>query len=646
MHNNSSTSSGEERQVYDDTASCIAVSSQREDGHEHDIQLSSTAASTQWFSSMRSRSVCVLAVALVALVLSFHVSSKTDSRPSALSSVILFLSPKIARDLELAKRSSESNEGVRRRIDDEVRNSEEWGKRKLRDMVARLFRAITAMDEKVSRQHDSLKQELDTVRAQGYTKKEVQNLIQSTQKEVEGRIMDASKELNTVISGENNIRNIINGQESLDDKQHSHVLTEVERMEAKEKLLGEEMAGIKDRERKWMIKKSDGAAELSATEGSAASKEMLLILTGLGVQEKLDGWCNTESKCEIKTEKDVKLLARFAAGSDDSTFKWRCYAPSSLTPDLGSYSKGKDYCTKDKELQAQMEQALKAVSARDVQEQNLPAVVDRLQKKSSMLEQKQKSFAGKLKIVGEDLNFFETKSSKLKEEEKQSTTSLDLNNHAIATIDRSVEALRGKLAQLQAQLKSTSSNLKEEEKNNKKQTISLLSSRVKKVFNSAEKDLSRVRLSVDQLQQHLLNSTQSLERKIDKIQQGGKPSEILLKLFPHGAGKFSVSGMQVEEATSLKDTAAAPPPSQPDHQPHPPATARAASAAAAAVHPSSPRRASYNGSKRDAEKPHSVVQHAAVKQEPKASTYHRPKGCLIHLSGVVHGLEAGNSIEC
>uniref|UniRef100_A0A7S0H7L4 Uncharacterized protein n=1 Tax=Hanusia phi TaxID=3032 RepID=A0A7S0H7L4_9CRYP len=282
-----------------------------------------------------------------------------------------------------------------------------------------------------------------------------------------------------------------------------------------------------------------------------------------------------------------------------------------------------------------MEQALAAVSAQDVREEKLPAAVDSLQKKSEMLEKKQKSFAGKLKIVGEDLNFFESKSSKLKEEEKQSTTSLDLNNHAIATIDRSVKALRHKLAQLQDGLKLTSSNLEQEEKNDKKQTLKLLSSRVQKVYSSAENDLSRVRRSVDELQKRLLNSTDLLEHKIDKMQQGGKPSEILLKLYPHGAGKYSVSGMQVTAA----------PAQQKASPPLPPASADARAAPSPAP-PPAPFSAEHEEKKRDARKHPTAPQLASGHHTSKPAAYHRPKGCLIHLSGVVHGLEAGNSIEC
>eukprot|EP00960_Hanusia_phi_P059547 764208-Hanusia_phi.AAC.4 len=417
----------QDKDAHDNVACSAGTASRSQELHDQAIEWTSASSSWGLTASIRSRGVCMLAVALVVLVLSFNVSGEDPQQPSALSSTSLFLSPKIARDLEMARRSSESNEGVRRRIDDEVKNSEEWGKRKLRDMVARLFRAITAMDEKVSRENKSLKQEVSSVRAQGYTKQEVKELIRSTQKEVEGRMLDASKELNTVIAGENNIRNIINGQESLDDKQHSHVLTEVERMEAKEKLLAEEIAGVKDRERKWIMQKGAGEAKLSAKEAGASSKEMMLVLTGLGVQDKMDRWCNegerdedatsaetfADSKCgreeqeqeQEQEQEENDWARRFAAGNNDDSYKWRCYAPASLTPDLvcgrgkgrrgekltarqASYSKGTDYCTKDKELQAEMEQvnevegesgrrrsgALAAVSAQDVREEKLPAV--------------------------------------------------------------------------------------------------------------------------------------------------------------------------------------------------------------------------------------------------------------------------------
>jgi len=73
-------------------------------------------------------------------------------------------------------------------------------------------------------------------------------------------------------------------------------------------------------------------------------------------QRKLDAWCNADTACVEVNKKDgyeLPLVARYDVGSTGSTSKeWRCYSPSSLSPDRSRYTNGSAYCTAEKQLAA------------------------------------------------------------------------------------------------------------------------------------------------------------------------------------------------------------------------------------------------------------------------------------------------------
>ena len=74
-------------------------------------------------------------------------------------------------------------------------------------------------------------------------------------------------------------------------------------------------------------------------------------------QRALDDWCNAvDTACVDANKKDgyaLPLVARHDRGSGHSPSKaWRCYSPSSLSPDLSHYSNGSAYCTANPQLEA------------------------------------------------------------------------------------------------------------------------------------------------------------------------------------------------------------------------------------------------------------------------------------------------------
>ena len=78
-------------------------------------------------------------------------------------------------------------------------------------------------------------------------------------------------------------------------------------------------------------------------------------------QSELDAFCNADAGCVATIRKDgfaLPLVARFDVGgrATQKQKQWRCYSPSSLSPDLAHFTTGSAYCSRGAELGAVLEE--------------------------------------------------------------------------------------------------------------------------------------------------------------------------------------------------------------------------------------------------------------------------------------------------
>jgi hypothetical protein len=117
--------------------------------------------------------------------------------------------PLAAEGESRTKNSLPTIEADRHKVEEQTEDSESWSGRKVRDMVARLFRAVAAMDERMTRNQRHIRRRFQRLAATDT----------GDQHAVVTRIQAAAKELGSVLHGEKSTRSIIEQQERVDDKE-------------------------------------------------------------------------------------------------------------------------------------------------------------------------------------------------------------------------------------------------------------------------------------------------------------------------------------------------------------------------------------------------------------------------------------------
>jgi len=301
-----------------------------------------------------------------------------------------------------------TTEEDRRRVYKQTQDSESWGHRKLRDMVARLFRAVAAMDQRMNRSDNEMQhkiRQMTQLNAQAVTPAD----LTSSQDKVEGRIRSAAQQLKTVLQGETTTRSIISQQEKVDDEEEEAATARMKKLSSevaklKSKLSSDELALARVKEHS-----SAGSADAAVITTLAA------LLQSTGIQAQLDAWCSHNAACPAVASDLInghKLYARIGPGAgDDKAPSWRCYAAKSLSTDKSEYSGGKAYCTHNKELAEIMSKGLaqlaadKQSAARAVAK--VEAAVPKLEAKEGSEEKQTAEEAKKLSIVGRDMNLLD-----------------------------------------------------------------------------------------------------------------------------------------------------------------------------------------------------------------------------------------------
>eukprot|EP01060_Flectonema_neradi_P038791 TRINITY_DN8261_c0_g1_i1.p1 TRINITY_DN8261_c0_g1~~TRINITY_DN8261_c0_g1_i1.p1 ORF type:complete len:446 (+),score=63.63 TRINITY_DN8261_c0_g1_i1:57-1340(+) len=90
----------------------------------------------------------------------------------------------------------------------------------------------------------------------------------------------------------------------------------------------------------------------------------VVLLSALAItprcQDMANRWCNSDTRCSNALHNTTDLLARNSTSEKGPTSQWRCYAPSTLSPDKSHYVTGEDYCTRDVELSSLLSECEKS----------------------------------------------------------------------------------------------------------------------------------------------------------------------------------------------------------------------------------------------------------------------------------------------
>lgn len=195
--------------------------------------------------------------------------------------------PAADADADAHMRATESE---KREVDRQTEDSEKWSGKKLRDMVARLFRAVAAMDERMSRSDLQRRRDDARLKAQDVTKSD----LLSSQQNVESRIMAAAGQLKTVLAGERTMRHIITQQESVGETEHRQTSKEVEENTAEVRRLKHKLA---DEQREVQSLRDKAAVHAGGAGDDAVVDTLSALLSASGVQHELDEWCSHNAAC-------------------------------------------------------------------------------------------------------------------------------------------------------------------------------------------------------------------------------------------------------------------------------------------------------------------------------------------------------------
>ncbi|KAJ1471554.1 hypothetical protein T484DRAFT_1916131, partial [Baffinella frigidus] len=217
--------------------------------------------------------------------------------PSVLGEERLMVDPAIARAMNADALRAQRNEGGGAALDDETEGTRDWSRVRVREMVAKLFKAVDAINRRITRKDDGLSSKLssfskttetkagllDAMKGEAAGVKDMvakQDMAANQDGALAGRVKGAGKELSVVRKSEQTMRALIAAQDSVDERQLTH-------LEARDAALA-------------ATELSDNNAASSANMAalSEARASMDAVLRAEGVQHHLDAWCNSAAaKC-------------------------------------------------------------------------------------------------------------------------------------------------------------------------------------------------------------------------------------------------------------------------------------------------------------------------------------------------------------
>lgn len=312
-------------------------------------------------------------------------------------------------------------------------------------------------------------------------------------------------------------------------------------------------------------------------------------------------------------------------------------------------------------------------------------------------KKKEGALLGKLQVVGKDLNLLDSTALTLKDQGGVAQHKQEEDLHAIATLYRRIASVQGKLAAEKTNVKTEFLAEEHEDLVDGKATIRQIAPKIKEVYAVEQKDVKGMRSNLATLKAALINRTRDLKTSISKISKFEQPKQVVVTLTTNANGQLTAAAQPVA-STNTPSTTTSPQTLFPSPQTLPrtktPATEPSSQVAKArqqaqehlqrkfvSEHKTGLAARGGSGvvgqfstvwsqSKLETPRTSSLAETTAMTHTVKRGGGHggalvktksvqkvkasggvskpvkNPKGCLIHLSGVVKGLDADNSIEC
>ena len=324
-------------------------------------------------------------------------------------------------------------------------DSESWGKRKLRDMVAQLFRAVAAIDKRMVHEEGQT-QRIRSVTKRMQAKEVTRPDLSASQQQIEKRILAAAKQLGTVLQGERTTRSIITQQEKVDDSEHHDLTKKLSALSLQVRSLRQGLTAEKS-----IVAHLRAVRKEEDDDDAAVVATLSSLLQSTGVLPKLDAWCTHNGSCDAVSSEvmhGASLFARLGPGSGaDAGLQWRCYAASALSADKTTVTGGAAYCTHTAGLEQQLREEIGLLEAeKHRREQQETKELGHDARKERAMGTSVAAAKSKLQIVGKDLNALDAGEAQLSADAAAAGQKQELDLHAIATLDRRDATLQQQLS--------------------------------------------------------------------------------------------------------------------------------------------------------------------------------------------------------
>ena len=364
-------------------------------------------------------------------------------------------------------------------------DSESWSKRKLRDMVAQLFRAVAAMDKRIVHEEGQTRR-IRSVTKRMQAKEVTRPDLSASQQQIEKRILAAAKQLGTVLQGERTTRSIITQQEKVDDSEHHDLTKKLSALSSQVRSLKQGLTAEKK-----IVAHLRAAHKKEDNDDAAVVATLSSLLRTTGVLPKLDAWCTHHGSCDAVSSEvmhGASLFARLGPGSGaDAGLQWRCYAASALSADKTTVTGGAAYCTHDTDLEQQLREEMGLLeAAKHGREQLETKELGRDARKERAMGTIVAAAKSKLQMVGKDLNALDAGEAQLSADAAAAGQKQELDLHAIATLDRRDATLQKQLSAARAAVQQQFSAEEHQALIDNSNTVRAIAPKIKSVLAKEE----------------------------------------------------------------------------------------------------------------------------------------------------------------
>jgi len=186
----------------------------------------------------------------------------------------------------------------------------------------------------------------------------------------------------------------------------------------------------------------------------------------------------------------------------------------------------------------------------DVRVQKLSHAVDVFRKETGHDAKTQTTLGTTLAVVGRDLNVLDGSATRLEGEHEKEIEHQQVDLHAIATLDRRIALVVGKLGAEKASVHTQFLVEEHEDLVDGKATIRQIAPKIKEVYALEQKDVQAIKSKMHMLKRALDNKTYDLQSSLAKLQSMPTTKQVMLTLTTNANGQVSALAQPLGASTN------------------------------------------------------------------------------------------------